>query len=93
MKSSVVLKKRQVIILVLVSEERIEKIVSKDSLSHLDEVREMLASLYTIQKRKERLIEITTEGENSGDENDDFLHIQEELEQVSITVKTLQLGG
>ena len=44
-----------------------------------------------IQKRKERLIEITADGEISGDEIADFVHIQEELERISITVETLQL--
>ena len=48
-------------------------------------------SLNSIQKRKERLIEITADGEISGDEISDFVHIQEELERISITVETLQL--
>ena len=51
----------------------------------------MLASLNSIQKRKERLIEITADGEISDDEIADFVHIQEELERISITVETLQL--
>ena len=54
-------------------------------------VLEMLASLNSIQKRKERLIEITADGEISGDEIADFVHIQEELERISITVEALQL--
>ena len=74
-----------------ISAERIEKIESEKSLPHPDEVLEMLASLNSIQKRKERLIEITAEGEISGDEIADFVHIQEELERISITVETLQL--
>lgn len=54
-------------------------------------VLEMLASLNSIQKKQERLIEITADGQISGDEICDFVHIQEELEQISITVETLQL--
>ena len=54
-------------------------------------VLEMLASLNSMNKRKERLIEITADGEISTDELDDFIFIQEELERISITVETLQL--
>lgn len=52
---------------------------------------EMLASLNTMQKKKERLIEITVDGEISNDELKDFIFIQEELEKISIAVETLQL--
>ena len=54
-------------------------------------VLEMLASLNSMQKRQERLIEITADGVISGEEIADFVHIQEELEKISITVETLQL--
>ncbi|MBP3305344.1 MAG: XRE family transcriptional regulator [Oscillospiraceae bacterium] len=54
-------------------------------------VLEMLASLNSMQKKKERLIEITVDGKISGDELEDFIYIQEELEQISIAVETLQL--
>lgn len=54
-------------------------------------VLEMLASLNSINKRKERLIEITADGVIDSDEIDDFIHIQQELEHISITVETLQL--
>ena len=50
-----------------------------------------ITSLNSIQKSKERLIEITADGEISDDEIADFVHIQEELERISITVETLQL--
>ena len=36
-------------------------------------------------------IEITVDGQISGDELADFVHIQEELEKISIAVETLQL--
>lgn len=54
-------------------------------------VLEMLASLNSVQKKKERLIEITVDGKISGDELEDFVFIQEELERISIAVETLQL--
>ena len=54
-------------------------------------VLEMLASLNSMSKQKERLIEITVDGKITGDEIEDFIYIQEELERISITVETLQL--
>lgn len=54
-------------------------------------VLEMLASLNSMNKKQERLIEITADGQITGDEIKDFIHIQEELEKISITVETLQL--
>ena len=54
-------------------------------------VLEMLASLNCVSREKERLIEITADGKIEGDEIDDFIRIQEELEKISITVETLQL--
>lgn len=54
-------------------------------------VLEMLASLNSMQKKKDRLIEITVDGEISGDELEDFIYIQDELERISIAVETLQL--
>ena len=54
-------------------------------------VLETIASLNTMQKQKDRLIEITVDGKISGDELADFVHIQEELEKISVAVETLQL--
>lgn len=54
-------------------------------------VLEMLASLNAMNKRKERLIEITADGAITGEELEDFIFIQQELERISITVETLQL--
>ena len=54
-------------------------------------VLETLASLNTMQQKKDRLIEITVDGHISGDELADFVHIQEELEKISVAVETLQL--
>jgi hypothetical protein len=54
-------------------------------------VLEMLASLNSVKKRQERLIEITVDGRIAANEVEDFIEIQEELEKVSITVEALQL--
>ena len=54
-------------------------------------VLEMLASLNSVSKKKERLIEITADGKIDNEELEDFIYIQEELERISITVETLQL--
>ena len=54
-------------------------------------VLEMLASLNSVHKQKDRLIEIAADGRITGDEIEDFIHIQEELERISVTVETLQL--
>lgn len=54
-------------------------------------VLEMLASLNAVDKKKERLIEITADGKVDADEIDDFICIQQALERISITVETLQL--
>ena len=54
-------------------------------------VLEMLASLNSMNKQKDSLIEITVDGKVSEDELKDFIYIQEELERISIAVETLQL--
>ena len=54
-------------------------------------VLEMLASLNTVKKRQERLIEITADGVIDEDEIDDYIRIQDDLEKISITVQSLQL--
>ena len=56
-----------------------------------DIVLKMLASLNAMDRKKERLIEIAADGTISKDEIDDFVHIQKELERISVTVETLQL--
>ena len=54
-------------------------------------VLELLASLNSVRKRQERLIEITADGVIEASEVEDFIKIQEELEKISITVETMQL--
>lgn len=52
---------------------------------------EMLNSLNSLGKAKDRLIEITVDGEITKDEYQDFATIQKQLFQISLAVDTLQL--
>ena len=54
-------------------------------------VLEMLASLNSMNNKKDRLIEIAADGEVDEEEIEDFIRIKEELEKISITVDALQL--
>ena len=52
---------------------------------------EMLATLNMLTKKKDRLIEITVDGQITEDEIPDFLKIQEELEKMSLAIDSLEL--
>ena len=52
---------------------------------------EILASLNSMKKSQERLIEITADGIIDDDELKDFVFIQNELKRISVTVETLKL--
>lgn len=52
---------------------------------------EMLATLNSLSKEKERLVEITVDGSITEDEMPDFLRIKEQLERMSLAVDALQL--
>ena len=71
-----------------IGQEYVPEVKVKD-LSQI--VLEMLASLNSVRKKQERLIEITADGEITNDEVEDFVNIQQELERISLTVETLQL--
>ena len=71
-----------------IGQQYVPEIKAKD-LSQI--VLETLASLNSMQQKKERLIEITVDGKISGDELADFVYIQAELEKISVAVETLQL--
>ncbi len=51
----------------------------------------MLASLNSVEKEKDRLIEITSDGAIQEDEYKDFALIQDKLEKISLTADALQL--
>ena len=71
-----------------IGQQYVPEVKAKD-LSQI--VLELLASLNAVGKRKDRLIEITADGEISEDQVEDFVLIQDELERISIAVETLQL--
>ena len=52
---------------------------------------EMLASLNSLEKEKNRLIEITVDGVISDEELNDFEKIQDQLAQISLAIDSLQL--
>ena len=52
---------------------------------------EMLASLNSMEKEKNRLIEITVDGQITDDEMGDFKKIQERLSNISMAIDSLQL--
>lgn len=51
----------------------------------------ILSSLNTLDKYKERLIEITEDGQITDDELPDFAKIADRLEKISVTVESLKL--
>jgi len=54
-------------------------------------VLEILSTLNSVEKQKNRLIEITVDGKITKDELNDFTTIQDTLNQVSLTIDSLQL--
>lgn len=71
-----------------IGQEYVPEVKIKD-LSQI--VLEMLASLNSMKRSQEKLIEITSDGVIDDNELEDFVFIQNELERISITVETLQL--
>ena len=63
--------------------------IAPRSLSQI--VLEMLASLNAMQNRRDRLIEITSNGQVEDDEEEDFVRIQENLAKISETAEALRL--
>ena len=63
--------------------------VKEKSLSQI--VLELLSSLNTLSKEKERLIDISVDGKITDDELQDFARIRSELTSISMTVDALQL--
>ncbi len=51
----------------------------------------MLSALNSMETQKNRLIEITADGEISDDELPDFVEIQNQLNQIALTVESLKI--
>lgn len=71
-----------------IGQEHVPEVEEKD-LSQI--TLEMLATLNTLSKERERLIEITVDGEITEDEMEDFKQIQNDLEKMSLAVDSLKL--
>ena len=63
--------------------------VKTSSLSEI--VLGMLSALNSLDKQKDRLIDITADGEISDDELVDFVSIQKQLDQIDLTVESLKV--
>ena len=63
--------------------------VKMSSLSEI--VLAMLSALNSLDRQKERLIDITADGQITDDELDDFVCIQKQLDQIDLTVESLKL--
>ena len=51
----------------------------------------MLSALNSLDRQKDRLIDITADGEITEDELPDFVRIQEQLDQIDLTVESLKV--
>lgn len=51
----------------------------------------MIASLNSVQKSKDQLIEIASDGAITDEELEDFIKIQTKLEEISIAIESMQL--
>ena len=69
-------------------QKNVPKVEAKD-LSQI--TLEMLATLNSLNKEKDRMIEITADGKISDDEMEDFSRIRKQLTQISSIVDSLQL--
>jgi hypothetical protein len=54
-------------------------------------VLEVLASLNTLDQQKNRLVEITVDGEITEDEKTDFMKIRNELKEIAMSVEAMQM--
>ena len=69
-----------------------EKYVDEVSIKDLSQITlETLAALNTLDKAKNRFIEITVDGQITEDELPDFIKIKEEMSKIASTVESLKL--
>lgn len=71
-----------------IGQKHVPEVKSKD-LSQI--TLEMLATLSALSKEKDRLVEITVDGEISEDEVSDFLKIQKDMDSMLQTINSLKL--
>lgn len=69
-----------------------QKFVPEVKIKDLSQITlEMLASLNSMEKEKNRLIEITVDGSITSDEMEDFQKIQAQLSEIAMAIDSLQL--
>lgn len=69
-----------------------QKYVPEVKLKNLSQITlEILASLNALEKEKDRLIEITVDGNISLDESEDFESIRSQLSDIAVAVESLRL--
>ncbi|MBP5187292.1 MAG: XRE family transcriptional regulator, partial [Clostridiales bacterium] len=71
-----------------IGQEYVPEVVPKE-LSQI--TLEMIATLNSIDKNKNRLIEITVDGKIHDDELPDFIEIKHELDKMALTIDSLRL--
>ena len=71
-----------------IGQEYVPEVTSKD-LSVI--TLEMLSTLNTLSKERDRMIDIAADGKVTKDEVNDFLRIKEYLENMSLTIESLKL--
>lgn len=71
-----------------IGQEKVPEIQMKN-LSQI--VLEVLSSLNTLEQQKNRLVEITVDGQITEDEKRDFKKIRDELEEIAMSVESMQL--
>ena len=71
-----------------IGQEYVPEVTSKD-LSVI--TLEMLSTLNTLSKERDRMIDIAADGKVTEDEVNDFLRIKEYLENMSLTIESLKL--
>jgi len=72
-----------------IGEKYVPAIEQADNLPAI--VLEILSSLNTLSRDKERLIEISADGDISADEMPDFVKIRDKLDDLSLTIDSLKL--
>ncbi len=69
-----------------------QEYVPEVTVSSLEKITlEMLVQLNTLEREKDRLMEITVDGEISTDEQDDFDRIRSSLEKMGLTIDAMRL--
>lgn len=72
-----------------IGQEYVPEVTIKDNVHEI--LVNMVVSLESMQQKKMRLMEILADGKIGVDELDDFIHIENELARIAMTVEAMQL--